>query len=314
MRTLITGGFGYLGGRFAQFRAAASADELRLGSRRRAEAPAWLPDAMPVQTQWDCPTSLEEACAGMDAVVHAAGMNASDCASDPVGALEVNAVAVARMLRAAVKQGVKRFLYVSTAHVYASPLAGLITEETPPASLHPYATSHRAGEDVVRAAHQRGDIEGIVVRLSNAYGAPADSGANCWMLLINDLCRQAATTRAMTLRSAGLQRRNFIPITDACRAIDALLNAPQENVPAVVINVGGDWSPTVWEAASLVQERSLAVLGYRPALGRAPAQASEIANELDFRFDILRSMGFQPDSNHVDELDRLLEFCASSFR
>ena len=77
-------------------------------------------------------------------------MNAQNCVTDPVAALEVNAVATARLLQAAIRQGAKRFIYLSTAHVYGSSLSGVITEETCPASLCPYAASHRAGEDVVR--------------------------------------------------------------------------------------------------------------------------------------------------------------------
>ncbi len=313
MKLLITGGFGYLGGRLAQFLASQAGYEILLGSRQQAEPPPWLPQAKVVQTQWDSPTGLAQVCAGVDAVVHLAKMNAQDCASDPVAALECNAVATARLLQVAVRQGVKRFVYLSTAHVYGSPLTGVITEETCPVPLHPYATSYRAGEDVVRAAYQRGEIEGIVIRLSNAYGAPAHKDANCWMLLVNDLCRQAVTTRRMMLQSSGLQRRNFVPLADACRAIDHLLHLPVRDLAKGIFNVGGEWSPTVWEVACLVQERCGLALGFQPKLTRIPPRIGETSAELDYRFDVLRQSGFQPDSDRVGEIDRLIEFCKASF-
>lgn len=313
MRGLITGGFGYLGGRLAQFLVAQSGHEILLGSRQQREPPPWLPKAKVAQTQWDSRTGLEQICAGVDVVVHLARMNAQDCAADPVAALEFNAVATARLLRAAVRQRVKRFVYLSTAHVYGSPLTGVITEETCPVPVHPYATSHRAGEDVVRAAHQRGEIEGIVVRLSNAYGAPTHKDANCWMLLVNDLCRQAVTTRRMVLHSSGLQRRNFVPLSDACSAIDHLLQLPVQDLARCIFNIGGEWCPTVWEAACLVQGRCAVALGFQPKLTRVPPQEGETAAELDYRFDVLRQSGFQPDSNSVGEIDRLIEFCQASF-
>jgi UDP-glucose 4-epimerase len=66
----------------------------------------------------------------------------------------------------------------------------------------------------VRFMHERGDIEGIVIRVSNSFGAPAHQHANCWMLLVNDLCRQAVSTGQMTLRSSGIRRRDFVTLTD----------------------------------------------------------------------------------------------------
>lgn len=313
MRVLLTGGFGYLGGRLAQFLMSNAADEVLVGTRQQCISPHWLPQAKVVQIHWDSQAHIEQVCAGVDVVIHLAGMNAQDCAADFIAALEFNGLTTARLLRAAVRQGVKRFIYLSTAHVYGNPLTGVITEETCPVSLHPYATSHRAGEDVVRGAHQRGEIEGIVVRLSNAYGAPAHKDANCWMLLVNDLCRQAVTTQRVVLRSSGLQRRDFIPLSDVCRAVEHLLHLPQHDLVKNVFNVGGGWSPTVWEIACLVQSRCAVILGFQPNLSRVPPQPGETATELDYRCDLLCQSGFQPGLDKTGEIDRLLEFCKVSF-
>jgi UDP-glucose 4-epimerase len=313
MRLLITGGLGYLGGRLAQYWGEQGEHEIVLGTRHPAEPPRWLPQARLVQTRWDSLASLEESCSGVDAVIHLAGMNAQDCNADPVAALEFNGTATARLLQAAIRQKVKKFIYLSTAHVYGSPLAGVITEETCPVSLHPYTTSHRAGEDVVRGTYQRGEIEGVVIRLSNAYGAPAHKDANCWMLLVSDLCRQAVTTRRMVLKSTGVQRRDFVSLSEVCRAIDHLMRLPGENLGKGLFNVGGEWSPTVWEMACFVRERSRLVLGFQPELTRVPPPFDEVAADLDYRLDALHQTGFHPSSDRVAEIDRLLEFCKASF-
>jgi len=306
---LITGGFGYLGGRLAQHLATQARYEVLLGSRQQAESPPWLPSANVVQIRWESLANLEHVCTGVDTIVHLAGMNSQDCATDTIAALEFNAVNTARMLRAAIQQGVKRFIYLSTAHVYGSHLVGVITEETCPVNLHPYATSHRAGEDVVRSAHQRGEIEGIVIRLSNAYGAPAHRDANCWMLLVNDLCHQAVTTNKMLLRSSGMQRRDFITLTDACRAIRHLLELPADKLDKGLFNVGEGWSPTIWEVACLVQQRCGVVLGVLPQLSRIPPKTGETAAGLDYRFEAICQTGFRPGADKAGEIDLLLEFC-----
>ena len=98
MKVLITGGFGYLGGRFAQSLVEESGHQVLLGSRRHNESPAWLPQARVVHTEWASADGLEQICTGVDAVVHMAGMNGQSCARHPAVALESNAVAPARLL------------------------------------------------------------------------------------------------------------------------------------------------------------------------------------------------------------------------
>lgn len=210
---------------------------------------------------------------------------------------------------AAVEQGIKQFIYLSTAHVYSSPLEGLITEDTSPTSLPPCATSHRAGEDMVRAARHRGEIDGIVLRLSNVYGAPAHKDVNCWQLLVNDLCRQAVTTKRMVMRSSGPQRRDFIPIENVCYAIDHLLHLSGDGISNDVFNVGGGWSPTVWEVACLVRDCCLEVIGLLPEIIRERPQSGESSNELDYRCDILHQSGFHHVPNKAREIDQVLKFC-----
>lgn len=239
MRVLITGASGYLGGRLAQFMASQTNHEILLGTRKISGPPVWSPDARVAQTLWDSPHALEEICVGIDAVIHLAGMNAQDCAADPVAALRINGVATAQLLQAAIRTGVKKFIYLSTAHVYGSPLTGAITEQTCPVNLHPYATSHRAGEDAVRAAHQREEIVGVVIRLSNAYGAPMHREVNCWMLLVNDLCRQAVQTRKLVLRSSGVQLRDFITLHDTARCVDHFIHLPARSCGDGLFNLGG---------------------------------------------------------------------------
>ena len=312
MRILITGGFGFLGGRLA-IHLAQAGYSIVLGSRKDVASPPWLPQSEVMQTDWDDVEVLKHCCKAVDVVIHAAGINAQDCVADPVAALAFNGVATARLVSAACSAGVKRFIYLSTAHVYSSPLVGNITEETFPRNLHPYATSHFAGECVIRSANQRNEIEGIVVRLSNAYGAPVHMNVDCWMLLINDLCRQAATTQSLILRTSGLQRRNFISLPDVCQAISCLLFANISNLSTGIFNVGGYWSPTVWEVACLIHERCSTILNFEPRLIRIAPHKNEHVVGLKYCCDALHKIGFQPSASNVEEIDHLLDFCKTSF-
>ena len=95
---LITGGFGYLGGRLAQFLGSESDDEIVLASRQETESPTWLPQAKAVKCEWNSSADLEQICTDVDAVVHSAGMNDLECAANPDAALEFNGVAMARSI------------------------------------------------------------------------------------------------------------------------------------------------------------------------------------------------------------------------
>ena len=315
MKVLITGAFGFLGGRLAQSLAAGSKHEVLLASRRRRPPHDWLAAARTVQIQLNRADTIDAAVTGADAVVSLAGMNAEDAASDAVGALECNGIGTGRVLEAAKRQRVKRFVYLSTAHVYGSPLSGVITEQTCPVSLHPYATSHRAGEDLVRAAHQRKEIEGVVVRLSNSFGAPAHKDANCWTLLVNDLCRQAVTAGRLVLRSDGLQHRDFVALSDACGAISHLLELPVTALADGLFNVGGGWSPSILEMTERVAERVFVVTGRRPPIERGKEGTRQHSASLDYCVDKLAATGFPTarDAQVDQEIDSLIRFCLENY-
>jgi UDP-glucose 4-epimerase len=312
MRILITGGFGFVGGRLGQHLYQAG-HQVILGSRNASRPPNWLPHTEVAKIDWNDGRALEQTCNGVDVIIQAAGMNAQDCATNPVAALEVNGIATARLLDASIRCSVKRFIYLSTAHVYASPLIGTITEETCPRNLHPYATSHLAGENVVLGATQRGEIEGFVLRLSNAFGAPMHKEVNCWMLLVNDLCRQAVTERRLTLQTTGLQRRDFVTLEGIARALSHVIDLRKKQFGSGVFNVGGNWAPRVIDMVELIQSRCSVVLGFTPDIIRPEPAEGVMPLDLDYRTNGLTASGFKSSRNVETDIDATLLFCREVF-
>jgi UDP-glucose 4-epimerase len=313
VRVLVTGGSGYLGGRLVSALAGSDSCVVRIGLRRASPAPDSALDAEVAVTDWHSDESLAISCRGVDAIVHAAGMNAASCRADPVAALEFQGLATARLLRAAIAAGVRRFIYVSTAHVYGAALRGVVDESTCPRPLHPYATSRRAGEDVVLAARADGALQGIVLRLSNSFGSPAQpSGAvECWKLVANDLCRQGVVGGRMVLQTAGQQRRDFIAISEACRAITHFLGSAHDPADTGLFNVGGDWSPTLLELAQFIGSRIEHNMGTRP--GIVTGAATDSVGGAEFRYSTARlhATGFVPAAGAAaTEMDRLVVSCA----
>ena len=312
-RALITGGYGYVGGRVARELALRDWD-ITLGTRRAQRArPDWLPQAVTIQFDWNSSEQLVAACAGQDAVIHLAAMNEKECSADRLGALAFNGGASLRLLEAAEKSGVKRFVYVSTAHVYGAPLAGEIDEGHVTRPAQPYAITHKVAEDFVLAAHDARRIEGVVLRLSNGFGAPVHADIDCWVLLVNDLCRQVVTNGTLVLRSAGLQRRDFITLADAARAIAHVLELPEIKLADGLFNLGGDAPMRIIDMANLILERCAASLGYRPRLQVGERGPGEQAAGLCYSSEKLQRTGFSLLREHAKEIDATLRFCARLF-
>jgi UDP-glucose 4-epimerase len=257
---------------------------------------------------------LAGACEGVDSIVHLAASNEIESLANPELATLINTVGTIRLIRAAEAACVTRFLYFSTAHVYGAPLVGTLTENVLPRPTHPYAISKRGGEDFLLAAHHRGAFAGTVVRLSNAFGWPVDSEIRRWTLIVNDLCRQAVIGRKLTLRSSGLQRRDFVTIADVCRAVEHLLALPTDKLGDGLFNLGGENPMRILEMAELIARRCTAVLGFRPDILHKGPAPDELSPEFEYRIDKLKSTGFNLQSDIEAEIDETLRICDTFFR
>lgn len=310
---LLTGGLGYLGGRLA-CALVASAHKVRCGTRRPgALAPPWLPGMPMVTLDWESPEVLTEACRGVDCIIHLAAMNEVESARDPVGALKMNGLSSLRLLEAAKAAGVRRFVYFSTAHVYGAPLQGEIDEMTLPRPVHPYAITHKVTEDFVLAAHDRKQIEGVVIRLSNGFGAPMSPDVCRWTLLVNDLCRQAAISGKLSLNSSGSQFRDFITLADVARAVNHLLQIDARQLTDGLFNLGGGKSMSILEMAERIATRWRALTGRDITIVRPPGD-SVPPPALNYRFDKLAATGFALTGQVDQEIDDTLQLCLRAFR
>ncbi len=314
MRILIAGGLGFLGGRLASCLHKAG-HSIVIGSRHPDRVPLWLPHLEISTLNWQSIDALETSCHDIDIIIHASGMNSKECASDPISALLVNGVDTARLVKAASRTNVKKFIYLSTAHVYSSPLDGVITEQTCLKNIHPYATSHLAGEQSVLLANQNQLLEGVVFRLSNAFGAPVHKDTNCWMLLINDLCKQAIESKTLTLNNSPNQKRDYIPVTELCHITELFCKFDRKKPLTGVFNIGTGVTRTSLSIAEIIQKQCEKNLNYKPAIKwKKDTSETDICDEFSFEAKRLREEGIQcSDKYLVTEIDQLLEFCKETF-
>lgn len=265
MNILVTGGRGYLGGRIAR-------NFLNLGHTVSVSTRQHVKHNFPgksinfIDLDWSSPGHLAQACTGIDVVIHAAGMNAVDCLSHPDFAVEFNGNATERLAIASEQSGVKKFIYISTAHVYSVPLASFIDEDSPTRNKHPYATSHLLGERGVLYSNNLGQMQRCVLRLSNVYGKPEEKRANCWELVVNDMARQVAEHGSILLKTNGKQERDFVTISDLLNFIAGISRESFCFEQPQIINFGSGISMSIIEMASLISEISQSVFEFSPAI------------------------------------------------
>ena len=252
MKILITGGFGYLSTRLAHDLNVCG-HKIVLATRNK-NLTQFSSGQIEVQkVDWESNSSILDICKNMDVVIHCAGVDAKTSIKNPNLAYDFNSNKTYDFVMAASSSMVKKFIFLSTAHVYKTPLLGKVTENSPILNLHPYAKSRYAGELAVLKQSAISQMEAVVVRLSNVYGAPQNYKSNCWNLVINDLCRQAVFNEKIEIKDKINTIRDFLPISSFSKIIKFIVNA--ENKIGPIVNIGSGFGQGVWDVAKLISQR-----------------------------------------------------------
>ena len=309
-RILITGGFGFVGGRLT--RRLSEEHEVWVGSRKNVSEDVLRLHGNPRRIDHSLLLSAATFPAFINTVIHLASLNEHDSVKHPADAIRVNVDETRLILENSISRKVERFIYFSTAHIYGSPLQGSLSEETLPMPAHPYAITHRAAEDYVLAACMQKRIGGTVFRLSNAFGAPVTAQVNRWTLLANDLCRQAVEKGKLTLGSNGCQSRDFICLSDVEEVIARFLK--RTKIPDhYIYNLGSGISMRVLDMADAIIRSAVTVLQKNIPLELPAGCAPSEEPALHFSIDRLLAEGYEMPNDVELELERLLQFCKENF-
>lgn len=255
MNILITGGTGYIGGRLADYLKKESANSKIFLTTIDKKLPFWTKDFTVLPMNLLDVASIDNALKDkqIDIIIHLAALNEIDSMKDPLAALEVNTKGTYRLLEAAKKYDIKKFIYFSTFHVYGySANNSITTEEIPTKPFHPYASTHKAAEDIVTFFRHYHNMQTLILRLSNSYGYPMDKTVDRWSLVFNDLCKQAVTNGRLVLKSSGNQHRDFISLGDVTRAVYHFIFNIPDSWQDGLFNLGGECSMSILEVAQKI--------------------------------------------------------------
>ena len=299
-RVLITGGTGYLGARIGKFLSKFGYDVF-LGSRNHFSQNL-VGDCNHVTTDWDDPAF--NFCKGFNIIIHAAGMNASDCTRNPRMAVRFNGEITARFVKKAALYGCNQFFYLSTVHVYKGPLNGNYNEGSPTLNDHPYAISRLYGEQAVLNVLRNSSLKGAVLRLSNCFGPPATINNECWELVLNQFVRDAMQLGCITIDNDFLTRRDFLPISELNNVLLKIISVSELETDILNISTGQSWS--LIDIASMISTTVTKTLGCNVKITKnrsvLPSASLVIQNQA------LESMGFFIKQDLKPEIESLIKY------
>ncbi len=174
MAILVTGGAGYIGSHMVLALTDAGEQTVVLDNLSTGFAWAVSPKATLVKGDIgdeELVMSLVKS-HGIEAIVHFAGsIVVPDSVSDPLGYYLNNTVKSRALMHAAVKSGVKNFIFSSTAAVYGNPKSLPVFETDEPAPISPYGTSKLMTELMLRDSHAAYGLNYVALRYFNVAGA-----------------------------------------------------------------------------------------------------------------------------------------------
>ena len=174
MSVLVTGGAGYIGSHMVLALTDAGQDVVVLDNFSTGARWGVSPAAKLVEGDIGDEALVGKIIAenGIEAIVHFAGSAiVPDSVADPLSYYLNNTVKSRALMAAAIKHGVKNFIFSSTAATYGNPAAQPVYETAQPMPISPYGTSKLMTEWMLRDSHEAYGLNYVVLRYFNVAGA-----------------------------------------------------------------------------------------------------------------------------------------------
>lgn len=246
MKVLVTGSTGYIGSAVALHLAQKGVQVIAGMRRTQIEAGVVLKGCEPFELDLLTPPDELPEC---DVIVHTA--TANDIISRDFNAgMELSVNGTRSLLERAEKVGVRRVLFLSTLQIYGTELFGDYHESNTPRIESAYALNHLSGEHVCELYSKR--IPCTIIRPSNVYGCPKARCVKRFTLVPSCFVQQALKEGCISIRSSGLQQRDFISLRQV--AIACTTAAEETNPGLTIHNISTGSTLGIRDVAHLVAE------------------------------------------------------------
>jgi UDP-glucose 4-epimerase len=304
MTVLVTGGAGYIGSHMLHRLAdngepAVVIDTLQTGFREA------VPQGMPFHQGSIADRALVTRVLREHAVktiVHfAASTVVPESVRQPLDYYANNTVASRALFEVAVEQGVKQFVFSSTAAVYGQVDSELVDESMPTVPVSPYGWSKLMTEVMLRDAAAAYGLSFVVLRYFNVAGADPAMRTGQSTAAATHLIK-AAVQAALGIRprleifgddyptADGTCVRDYIHVSDVCAAHADALTYLRGGGPSLMLNCGYGHGFSVLEVIDTVK----AVSGIDFPVVRSPRRAGDPARVVADSRRVRDRLGWQP--------------------
>lgn len=248
----------------------------------------------------------------IDTVMHfAAHTVVPESVTNPLKYYRNNTASSRTLLEHSQKNGVKHFVFSSTAAVYGIPPDGKAAETTPTQPINPYGTSKLMTEWMLRDLALAGGPAYVALRYFNVAGCEpggtiGQSTPNA-TLLVKVACEAAVGTRPQVYvfgtdypTPDGTGLRDYIHVEDLAAAHIESLRYLRDGGRPVTLNCGYGHGYSVREVLAAVERangKPLTVIEEGRRLGDPPELVAEVAK-------IHKVLNWQPQHDDLDEIVR----------
>ncbi len=231
MRTLITGGAGFIGSNLVDALIERSdeayvIDDLSTGKRENLDSAIERGAELTVADICDG-SAMAELVERIDpeTVFHlAAQIDVRKAVADPAYDAKINVEGTINVLEASRRAGVKRFVNISTGGaIYGEPDQIPAPESAPVKPLAPYGQSKFAAEGYCELYRRIHELSTVSLRLGNVYGPRQDPLGEAGVIAI--FCGKLRAGERPTVYGDGAQTRDYVYVADIVEAFLAAASA-----------------------------------------------------------------------------------------
>lgn len=292
---LVTGGAGFIGSNLCEAilnmgHRVRCLDDLSTGKRGNVEMFLDHPNYTFIKGDIKDLDTCMKATEGVDYVLHQAAWGSVPRSIElPMFYAHNNIMGTMNMLEAALKNGVKRFVYASSSSVYGDEPVLPKQEGREGNLLSPYAVGKRVNEECAKQYTMHFGLETVGLRYFNVFGRRQDPDG-AYAAVIPKFIKQLLSGETPTINGDGKQSRDFTYIENVIEANLKACLAPKEATgEAYNIAYGGrDYLIDIYYALT-------AALGMNLEPNFGPERAGDIKHSNADISKARRLLGYDPD-------------------